>query len=161
MATLRAGVIIYTDAELEAYLLGLSAVGYVDLVQALRMGRPFPELYRSGVRYTREPPGSEVWQIPRGSMASKKADCEDLAAGWRVPELWLAGETRARPYVKRVNPRLRHVQVQRGDGSIEDPSVVLGMHGAEAAAAARASLRPVVPTPDFPLPLLPRAKDVA
>lgn len=162
MATLRAGVIIYSDLELCAHLLGLSLVGYVDLYNAAREGMPYPDLYRSGVRYTREPPGSEVWQIPRGTFASLQGDCEDLCAGWRVPQLWLYGETKARPYVKRINPRLRHILVERADGTIEDPSICLGMHdrsNPREAGEHLAKLRPVMQTPQTPLPFeLPRFK---
>ena len=160
MATLRAAVIIYSDLELCAQLLGLSLVGYCDLLNAAREGMPYPDLYKSGVRYTREPPGSEVWQIPRGSFASLQADCEDLCAGWRVPQLWLWGETAARPYVRRISARLRHILVERADGSIEDPSLCLGMHDRadpREAPAALAKLRPVMPTPHVALPFdLPR-----
>lgn len=156
MPGLRAAVIIYTDAQLVAELCGLSLVGYVDLLQAARAGRAYPELYRSGVRYQREPAGSEVWQSPKSSYASRRADCEDLAAGWRVPELWLLGETRARPFVRRVSAGLRHILVERADGSLEDPSLCLGMHSAAEARAALAAVRPPVWCAD-PIPYdLPR-----
>lgn len=128
MGALRAAVIIYSDVELVAYLLGHALTAYVDMYQAAREGRPFPLLYEAGVKYVREPPGSEVWMIARGIQAARGGDCEDLCAGWRVPELWMLGETKARPYVRRVNPQLRHILVERADGSIEDPSLVLGMH---------------------------------
>jgi len=144
MGTLRAAVILYSDAELVCHLLGLSLSGYECLREASLRGRPYPLLYQSGVKYTREPPGSEVWQIPRGSYASRQADCEDLAGGWRTPELWLLGETLARPVVKRVSSSLRHILVRRADGSIEDPSLILGMNGAEKAARARATILPVI-----------------
>lgn len=155
MTSLRAAVIIASDAELFGYLFGLSVAGFVDLATRRRAGNPYPSLYDSGVRYTREPPGSEVWQIPRVSLSSKQADCEDLCAGWRVPELWLAGETSARPYVKRINPRLRHILVERWDGSLEDASLILGMHDRVdpgEALAARRRVLPVRHTPDDPLP---------
>jgi hypothetical protein len=160
VAVLRAAVIIYSDLELVAHLLGLSLVGYIDLLDHARAGRPYPDLYASGVRYRREPPGSEVWQIPRGMYASKQGDCEDLCAGWRVPQLWLLGETKARPFVKRINPRLRHILVERADGTIEDPSIILGMHDKSdprEAAEHRARVRPVMHTPAVPMPFeLPR-----
>jgi hypothetical protein len=151
MAGLRAATILYSDEELEAYLFGLAFAGWVNLTAALRDGRPFPLLYDSGVRYVREPPGSEVWQIPRDSYASKSSDCEDLGAGWRVPELWLLGETAARPFLKRVNEQLRHIQVERADGSIEDPSVICGMRGPDKARQARALVKPTIATPLIPI----------
>lgn len=155
MATLRAGVIIYSDAELVVYLLGHALTGFVDLLMAARRGQPFPDLYDAGVKYVREPPGSEVWMIPRGIIAARGGDCEDLCAGYRVPQLWLYGETEARPFVRRVNPQLRHILVQRADGSIEDPSLILGMHDKSdptEKVAARRALRPVIQTPRTPLP---------
>jgi hypothetical protein len=165
VATLRAAVIIYSDTELAAHLLGLSLVGYVDLYTAARDGLPYPALYtQSGVRYVREPPGSEVWQIPRGSFASREADCEDICAGWRVPFLWLYGETKARPYVKRISARLRHILIERADGSLEDGSLILGMHDktdrSEAPAALR-RVRPLMRTPSVALPFeLPSLSDL-
>jgi hypothetical protein len=156
VATLRAASIIYSDEQLIAALLGLSLTGYVDLYQAARDGFPYPPLYSSsGVRYKREPPGSEVWQIPQASFASLDADCEDLCAGWRVPLLWLYGETAAMPYVRRINPRLRHILVERADGTIEDPSLILGMHDRSDKSEGPAALRlvkPLMPTPSVLLP---------
>lgn len=155
MAVLRAASIIYSDEQLEAHLFGLGCVGWVDYLCAARDGRPFPPLYSSGVRYQREPPGSEVWQSARAVFASKRADCEDLAGGTRVPELWIAGETAARAIVKRINPTLRHILVERADGTIEDPSLILGMHPdePEERARARAAVKPVMPTPGVPISL--------
>lgn len=163
MAVLRAASIIYSDEQLEAHLFGLSCVGWVDYLCAARDGHPFPPLYSSRVRYEREPPGSEVWQSARAVFASLRADCEDLAAGTRVPELWYAGETAARPIVKRINATLRHILVERADGTIEDPSLILGMHAdepEERAAALRAVL-PVMLTPNVPISIDRRRRSAA
>lgn len=158
MGLLRASVIIYSDLQLLGHLLGLAVVSYIDLLEAAQQGTPFPPLYEAGVKYTREPEGSEVWQTWRFVFATKKADCEDLS-GARTAELWAAGETAARPTVKRISPRLRHIMVRRADGTIEDPSLILGMHerrnptGWRAEAArALAAVRPPMPTPEVPLP---------
>ena len=159
MGVLRASIIIYSDLELVGYLHGLSVVGYIDMLEAAQSGHPYLPLYRSGVRYQREPPGSEVWQTPRFTWASKEADCEDLSAGWRVPELWALGETAARPHVRRISPYLRHILVQRADGTIEDPSLILGMHKERhprtwraEAERARAAVLPPMQTPEEKLP---------
>lgn len=127
--SLQAHVSLYTDAELLGYLYGLAFAGGANLIGAKAAGRPYPSLYRSGVRYRREQKGKEDWQLPSDTLKSGYGDCEDLAAGWRVPELWLAGEPNARIYLKIVSPMLRHIQVRRADGSIEDPSKLLGMGG--------------------------------
>lgn len=53
-------------------------------------------------------------------------NCEDLACA-RVSKLWQLGESKARPYLYHKK-QLWHVMVQRGNGSIEDPSARLGMY---------------------------------
>lgn len=130
MTALRARLSLYNDAELLGFLYGLTFAGFEDLRGAARAGRPYPLLYNSGVRYRREETGKEAWQLPRDTLAKGFGDCEDLAAGWRVPELWMLGEEGARIHLKVVNPLLRHIQVRRADGKIEDPSKLLGMGGA-------------------------------
>lgn len=150
MATLRAAVIIYSDVELIGHLLGLTVTGFIDLMSARRAGNPYPPLYESGIKYQREPPGSEVWMIPRGMKAARVGDCEDLCCA-RVAELWADGETAARPYVKRINARLRHILVQRWDESLEDASLILGMHDKSdphEKVVARSAVKPLQQTPN-------------
>lgn len=105
---------------LTAALCGLVAVNRV----LLRTGG-FPRLYESGVRYVREPRGSEDWQTVERALKSGRADCEDLAC-WRAAELQLRGEA-ARAEVIKSGRAKYHALVRRGDGTIEDPSIVLGM----------------------------------
>jgi hypothetical protein len=95
-----------------------------DIARAARDGRPLPPIYASGVRYDRRDP-NERWQLPTETMARRRGDCEDLAC-WRAAELRLKGEP-ARVVVRRTGPRVLHAVVQRGDGSVEDPSKRLGM----------------------------------
>ena len=88
-----------------------------------------PPLYRAGVRYIREE-DTEIWKDAVHVLEDGFGDCEDLAA-WRVAELRNNHKT-ARPYIRyRVDPQsgvyIYHVMVQRGDGSLEDPSKILGM----------------------------------
>ena len=127
MPALVARIAVYSEEQLLALLNGLALAGCSQLRDAAKAGRPLPELYKSGVRYQREAAGKENWQLPSQTLSRGVGDCEDLAAGWRVPELWLAGETTARPVVVKESPQLRHIQVRRADGSIEDPSALLGM----------------------------------
>lgn len=110
--------------ELEGILDG---VVQQSMVQIRRGLVPLP-LYQSGVRYQREPPGRENWQSAAVTYRLKTGDCEDLSVA-RVAELRVAGETTAKVRVRDVRPGLRHVVVQRADGSIEDPSKRLGMNG--------------------------------
>lgn len=158
MGLLRASVIIYTDLELLGYLLGHAVVCYIDLLEGMQSGNPYPPLYDSGVRYVREPRGSEIWQTPYHAYGTKAADCEDLSC-WLTAQLWAQGETAARPIVRRISDRLRHILVRRADGSLEDPSLILGMHkrsdptGWKAEAdAARAAAKPPIQTPSVQLP---------
>jgi hypothetical protein len=89
-----------------------------------------PQLYRSGVRYQMEPPGSEDWLTIPEVLSRGVGDCEDLAC-------WLAAEYRnqgyiAQPFAARVPNRgpkpLYHVRVRlHGGKQIVDPSRALGM----------------------------------
>lgn len=129
MAVLRAGVRAYTDAELLGHLYGHMLACVANLARRKNSGQPLPLLYQSGVRYEREPPGSEVWLLPHEAMILKAADCEDLAC-WLVAERHLAGDHAWSVHVKFINPRLRHILALHKDGTIEDPSAKLGMRGA-------------------------------
>lgn len=91
-------------------------------------------LYRSGVRYMNEPSGKhpdfkheEFATIPI-VLSRGWGDCDDLAP-WRVAELREHGErAKIRIQWKKTGKRkLFHIVVRRGDGSIEDPSRILGM----------------------------------
>lgn len=110
----------------------------VVAVRELRAHPNLPLLYRSGVRYKRDtckapgvPGACERFLSPLQVLREGKAgDCDDLSP-------WLAAER----ILGRGGPRDRkaraiairspgvgwHVVVRRGDGTIEDPSKVLGM----------------------------------
>ena len=96
----------------------------------LRVKPNTPSLYRSGVRYKHScyPLIECRWvDIPRAREVN--GDCKDLAA-WRVAELRIAGELDCRPRVEVRNYPghiIYHVVVQRADGTVEDPSKLLGM----------------------------------
>jgi hypothetical protein len=98
-----------------------------------------PNLYESGVRYEEEPPGRDEWQDIADTIARRRGDCEDLAC-WRIAELRVRSrETRATHgvTVSEIPDRRRpgrfvttfHIRVVHEDGSIEDPSRILGMSG--------------------------------
>ena len=110
-----------SKAPLEAALEGLAAVD----AQLLRQDR-YPRLYESGVRYRCQDPGSKRWlTIPEVLQAGRGA-CKDLAA-WRAAELRVLDGEPAKLRTYRTSPRSWHAVVERGDGSIEDPSRLLGM----------------------------------
>jgi hypothetical protein len=129
MAVLRAGVRAYTDAELLGHLEGHMLASIANLARKKRNGTALPLLYQSGVRYQREPPGAEVWQLPHETYALRSGDCEDLAT-WFVAERHLLGDHTWQVHVKFINPVLRHILAINQDGRIEDPSAKLGMRGA-------------------------------
>jgi hypothetical protein len=108
---------------LEALLEGLVRVNLRLLDRSA-----LPPLYQSGARYRRERKGSEDWKTCERVYSSRSGDCEDLAA-WRVAELRHAGEVDAVAIVVPGGPRIWHVQVMRANGSVEDPSRILGMNG--------------------------------
>lgn len=104
-----------------------------------------PPLYRAGVRYMNEPDswiarlaplydGKEIHIEEFASISEiiKRGfgDCDDLAP-WRVSELQNCGENaKIRIQWKRPTPTARklfHIVVRRGNGTIEDPSLKLGM----------------------------------
>lgn len=108
----------------------LSALVLRDVDQ-LRRGR-YPPLYSGAVRYRTSRGERGHWKTLRELMESGFGDCADLAAA-RVAELIVSGEDRrARPVVRSTKRSgLYHVVVRRKDGSIEDPSKILGMKGVE------------------------------
>lgn len=113
--------ILVLEAMLEALI--LANVFY------LRRTPNCTPLYNAGVPYVEEPPGRDNWQdIPR-TIALREGDCEDLAT-WRVAELRVRFKEDAKPYVtsKKIGDfTLYHIQVRRADGTVEDPSKILGM----------------------------------
>ncbi len=120
-------------AELaRAFLRGVVLNNQITIRERKRKGRPIPALYHSGVRYEREPwTNVEEFADILTVMRRGWGDCDDLAA-WRVAELREQGDTGADVRVywrpkKPGKPMMMHVQVRRGDGTIEDPSRYLGL----------------------------------
>lgn len=88
-----------------------------------------PDLYRSGVRYAPERPGVETLALWDAVLAKGSGDCGHLAC-WRAAWLRQHGEPKARVrIIGKVFPqgRVYHAIVQRQNGSLEDPSAILGM----------------------------------
>jgi len=91
-----------------------------------------PPLYGAGVSYRREPEHRESFSDALIVSRRRFGDCADLSA-YRAGELRAEGE----PATIRITwaprktrrGRIYHVTVRRADGSIEDPSKVLGMKG--------------------------------
>lgn len=103
----------------------------VQIDQAILQNYKIPPLYQSGVRYREEPRGQgfEDFAIIPQILARGFGDCDDLSP-WRVAELRHQGEKAKIRITWKRQPdgqKLFHVQVRRGDGTIEDPSRILGM----------------------------------
>jgi hypothetical protein len=85
-----------------------------------------PHLYRSGVVYEFN---RDRWQDIPSCLMRKTGDCKDLSA-WLIAWYREHGEPEASPDVTVRTERdmtIYHIRVRRKDGSIEDPSRVLGM----------------------------------
>lgn len=89
-----------------------------------------PPLYNAGVVYREEPDnGLEEFACVEPILKRGWGDCDDLAP-WRCAELRNAGEkAKIRIQWKRMSNgrKLFHIVVRRADGTIEDPSRILGM----------------------------------
>jgi hypothetical protein len=114
-------------------LVMLEALVKLNRLQRRRNPR-LPALYQSGVRYRREARDprtgnrKEHWRTFGEMMEARSGDCEDMVAA-RVSELREKG-INAKPWLKKVSPRMWHVLVRWPDGRIEDPSKRLGMKAA-------------------------------
>ena len=116
---LRTGFSVPRDPEaLEHALEGLVAL------DAYLIGKyDLPHVTQIGVEYREE--DLEDWRNAIEVIGEGWGDCEDLAgyhAGW----LRTRGEA-ARVILERTGPKTLHALVLREDGTIEDPSVWLGM----------------------------------
>lgn len=139
------------DEQTLAQLLRVLVEHNIRLLKRERL----PLLYASGVRYEREPPGTEQWRAADRILADGFGDCEDLAA-WRAAEIAVHGisavgsndrdrrETTQREVgyagdflvrdvaavLRRIEENQYHVVVQYFIGGIryeDDPSLRLGM----------------------------------
>jgi hypothetical protein len=120
----RASISPRDDPAAEDLLFGLT----ITSVRDIRERRAPPDIYKSGVRYQREPAKREYWQAAGETYQLGRGDCEDLAVyacACRIAR----GESAARAIIRFVRPGLKHCVVRRADGSIEDPSKALGMKG--------------------------------
>lgn len=143
------------DRHFAPIVLALEAMITVNLWQIKRsikraqqgMGNPIAPLYMSGVRYKEDDPGREDWRDCLAVLKRGFGDCDNLCS-WRVAELRAAG-INAEPVIKwqhipkdiaiklgypeRIIPvgglSMVHVLVRWPDGTIEDPSKILGMGG--------------------------------
>ncbi len=84
-------------------------------------------VYGGKVRWKPEPPGDEHFDLPQTVLRRGWGDCDDLAP-WHAASLRAtAQDPQARAMVVPSGPHRWHAIVERGDGSIEDPSKAAGM----------------------------------
>lgn len=102
-------------------------------VRQMKRNPNLPHLYDAGVQYEREILCThngvtgicEEWWTTLELYNRKSGDCEDLSCTLAAACI-LAGEKGARARAKRSSIGW-HIQVRHQDGTIEDPSVKLGM----------------------------------
>lgn len=138
---------IHVPARASAFDAALE--GLTRLNVELMGQKRYPPLYSSSVRYKDEP--RDVWRHCEDVFSEGWGDCEDLSA-CRAAELRVSGEDPAAAVCTyQSGPHRYHAVVRRGDGTIEDPSRVLGM-GANNMKAAKVPKHVTVigadPTPD-------------
>lgn len=93
--------------------------------EILRQNPELPLVYASGVKYKLPP--HRVWRYPNEIARDGWGDCEGLAC-WRAAELHVTGaDPNAEVVAYRSGPKRFHAIVVRGDGWVEDPSIVCGM----------------------------------
>ena len=106
-------------------LFALEALVNIDRIEIRK--KRLPPLYKAGVRYVREE-DTEVWQDAITILRNREGDCEDLAC-YRIAELRNNGK-KVQPYIRYKVGKdgyIYHVMVLRANGTLEDPSRILGM----------------------------------
>lgn len=116
-----------SPAEVQEALIALYRVNVALLEE---WPERWPRLYDSGVRWQlerdpRSQNGEDWLHLDELYDGRETADCEDIAAA-RAAELTVLDGIPAVPRVTNV-PGGYHIVVQLADGTIEDPSVILGM----------------------------------
>lgn len=103
---------------------------YLALVRGLvlvnRALPPQPPIYDSSIRYELEPARAELWQSAPIMHLRGKGHCVDLAAA-RLAQVANAVPVLVETGRALQGGRLFHVIVKHSDGSLEDPSRILGM----------------------------------
>lgn len=108
-----------------AALEGLTGVNEV----LMRRNPSFPPLYSTGARWEIRPgdPSETEWRYAPNVATEGWGDCQDLSS-YRAAELRVTGEDpHAKVRVYPTGPNRYHAVVARGNGMVEDPSVILGM----------------------------------
>jgi len=101
---------------------------------------------KKGIRWKPEPPGQEHFDHASLVMKRKHGDCDDLAP-WQAASLRASGvDPKARAIVYKSGPKRWHAVVERGDGTIDDPSKRAGMGRPQAVVGAALPLMYTAPS---------------
>lgn len=101
---------------------------------------------KKGIRWKPEPPGQEHFDHASLIMKRKHGDCDDLAP-WHAASLRADGtDPKARAIVYKSGPKRWHAVVERGDGTIDDPSKRAGMGRPQAVVGAALPLMYTAPS---------------
>lgn len=88
----------------------------------------FKEALEQGIQWRPEPPGQEHFDHAAKVVGRGWGDCDDLAP-YQAASLRVTGvDPDAKAVVVQSGPKRWHAVVERGDGSIDDPSADAGMH---------------------------------
>lgn len=119
------------DAALKPDVLNASLEAVTRTNEHLLASQAVPladEAIAEGVKWKPEPPGDEHFDHAETVIRRGHGDCDDLAP-YKAASLRHTGEDPdARAIVIRSGPTRWHAVVERGDGSIDDPSADAGMY---------------------------------
>lgn len=132
---------------LKAALEGLTALNVTTMLALARLGHEIPSVYEAALKfqpnekrrelwqrergddaliYKPEPPGREWWQTWIDCLQEGEGDCEDLA-GYQAGYYRAMHGIGAAVDVIPTGRKTYHAVVRWPDGTLEDPSLVLGM----------------------------------
>lgn len=118
------------QAALNRALRILDGLNATLMIDATRRGVTVPSAYdlaaRGLLRYKAESMGREWWQTFVDNFAERAGDCEDLASHTAQHNRLFRGLNCWSECV-RSSPTVYHAIVRHSDGSIEDPSMPLGL----------------------------------
>jgi hypothetical protein len=132
--------VVYTKPDQSDGRQQLSGREKKKLISFLKDAGQDPETAIMCLRIIR---GIEIFLDTPALFARGKGDCNELVPQ-RLAELWRGGVA-ASPYLSRQEKQgggyVYHAMIKYPDGSAEDPSLILGMHGPDGAEARNEEIR--------------------
>lgn len=137
------------EAHVDAPVLDAALEATTRLNESLLKNDEVPTFERGlkhGIKWRPEPPGAEHFDHAATIIQRKWGDCDDLAP-WHAASLRHTGEDpKAKAIAQRSGINRWHAVVQRGDGTIDDPSKRAGM-GPGVAPGSRGATIPLMHAP--------------